>query len=168
MSYCRKILVALVVTAILTTFAHAADIYSCDRVATLYDGHHAVQRDSHVKLTLSGDQVQVELNLPTNDADKTMTFRQCSKTKKDQSNFSGWFELECHDMEGFDGTVVSMNKSLVGVYAGISPEVTPTYSMWQALSATSKELGLSLPDRTFVLYSFERKPMYEFFCYRDR
>ena len=165
MSNIRAILVAI---AILPSCAYAADVYQCDRVATLDDGHHALRRDSHVNLTVSGDQVLVQLKLPADDADKTMTFKRCSKVKQDQSNFSSWFELECRGMESSDGTAASLKRNLVGVYAGISPEVTQTYSMWQALTATGKEIGMSRPDRTFVLYSLEGSPMYEYFCYRDR
>ncbi len=165
MSYVRVLLAAI---AILPSCAYAADVYSCNRVATLEDGSHALKSDSLVNLTLSPDQVLVELKLPADDADKTMTFKRCFKTRQDQSNFSSWFELECRRMESADGTAASIKRNVAGAYAGISPEVTPAYSMSQALSATSKEIGMSRPDRTFVLYSLEGKPVYEFFCYRSR
>ncbi len=152
----------------LSSCAYAQDVYSCDRVATLEDGRHAVRADSHVNFTLSGDQVKVQLTLPKDDADKQMTFKRCTTVKQDQSNFSKWFELECRGMESFDGSVASIKRSIAGAYAGISPEVTPTYSMWQSLSATSKEIGMSRPNRTFVLYSLDGSPVYEFFCYRDQ
>jgi hypothetical protein len=165
MSLIRTILVSIV---LLSSCAYAEDIYSCTRVATLEDGRHVIRADSHVNFSLSGDQVLVQLTLPKDDADKTLTFRRCSTVKQDQSNFSRWFELECRGMESFDGTVASIKRSIAGAYAGISPEVTPTYPMWQSLSATSKEIGMSRPNRTFVLYSLDGSPMYEFFCYRDQ
>jgi hypothetical protein len=153
---------------LLSSYAYAQDVYSCNRVATLEDGRHAIQKDSHVSFTLSGDQVKVQLTLPNDDADKQMTFRRCFTVKQDNSNFSKWFELECRGMESSDGTVASIKRSIVGAYAGISPEVTPAYSMWESLSVTSKELGISRPNRTFVLYSLDGSPMYEYFCYRDQ
>jgi len=153
---------------LLSSYAYAQDVYSCTRVATQEDGRHAIQKDSHVSFTLSGDQVQVQLTLPKDDADKKMTFKRCFTVKQDQSNFSKWFELECRGMESFDGTVITTKKSVAGAYAGISPEVTPAYSMWDSLSATSKEIGMSRPNRTFVLYSLSGSPMYEYFCYRDQ
>ena len=158
----------VVTIVLLSSYAYAQDSYSCNRVATLEDGRHAVQTDSHVNFTLSGDQVKVQLKLPNDDADKTMTFRRCFTVKQDNSNFSKWFELECRGMESFDGTVASIKRSIAGAYAGISPEVTPAYSMWQSLSVASKEIGMSLPNRTFVFYSLDGSPVYEFFCYRDQ
>jgi hypothetical protein len=153
---------------LLSSYAYTQDIYSCTRVATLEDGRHVVQADSNVNFTLNGDQVQVQLKLPHDDADKQMTFKRCSNTKQDQSNFSKWFELECRGMESSDGTVASIKRSIAGAYVGISPDVTPAYSMWQSLSATSKEIGMPFPNRTIVLYSLDGSPMYEFFCYRDQ
>lgn len=165
MTLIKTVVVSIV---LLSTYAYAQDVYSCDRVATLEDGRHAVRTDSHVSFTLSGDLVKVQLKLPTDDADKTMTFRRCFAVKQDNSNFSKWFELECRGMESSDGTVATINRSVAGAYAGISPDVTPAYSMWDSLSATSKEIGTSLPNRTFVLYSLDGSPMYEYFCYRDQ
>jgi hypothetical protein len=153
---------------LLSTYAYAEDVYSCTRVATLEDGRHAIQKDSHVGFTFSGDQVKVQLTLPNDDADKQMTFRRCFPVKQDQSNFSKWFELECRGMESIDGSAASIKRNIAGAYAGISPEVTPAYSMWDSLSATSREIGMSLPNRTFVLYSLDGSPKYEFFCYRDQ
>ena len=165
MSIIRLVVVLIV---LFSSNGYAQEVYSCSRVATLEDGHHAIQRDSHVSFTLRGDQVKVQLTLPKDDADKQMTFRRCFPVKQDQSNFSKWFELECRGMESSDGTVASIKRSIAGAYAGISPEVTPAYSMWQSLSATSKEIGMSRPNRTFVLYSLDGSPKYEFFCYRDQ
>jgi hypothetical protein len=165
MSIIKTVLVFIV---LLSFYAHAQDVYSCNRVATKEDGSHAVQTDSHVNFTLTGDQVKVRLTLPKDDADKTLTFKRCSTVKQDLSEFSTWFELECRGMESFDGTVITTKKSVVGAYAGISHDVTPAYSMWNSLSAISKEIGMPRPNRTFVLYSLGGKPMYEFFCYRDQ
>ena len=165
MTFIKAVVLSIV---LLSSYACAQDGYSCNRVATLEDGRHAVQTDSHVSFTLSGDQVKVQLKLPTDDADKTMTYKRCFTVKQDNSNFSKWFELECRGMESNDGSAVSIKRSIVGAYAGISPDVTPAYSMWDSLSATSKEIGTSLPNRTFVLYSLDGSPMYEYFCYRDQ
>ena len=165
MTHYKTVVVSIV---FLSTYAGAQDVYNCQRVATLEDGRHAVQTDSHANFTLSGDQVKVQLTLPKDDADKALTFRRCFTVKQDNSNFSKWFELECRGMQSFDGTVITTKKSVVGAYVGISPEVTPAYSMWQSLSTTSKEVGLSIPNRTFVLYSLDGSPMYEFFCYSDQ
>jgi hypothetical protein len=165
MTHIKAVVVSIV---LISSYAYAEDVYSCTRVATKEDGSHAVQTDSNVNFTLTGDQVKVQLTLPKDDADKSLTYRRCFKVKQDQSNFSKWFELECRGMESFDGTVITTKKSIVGAYAGISPEVTPAYSMWDSLSATSKEIGMSRPNRTFVLYSLDGSPKYEFFCYRDQ
>ncbi len=154
--------------ALLSSCAYAQDTYSCTRVATQEDGRHAIQTDSHVNFALSGDQVKVRLQLPADDADKQITFRRCFTVKQDQSNFSKWFELECRGMESIDGSAVNIKRNLTGAYAGISPEVTPAYSMWQSLSAASREIGRTIPSRTFVLYSLDGSPVYEFFCYRDQ
>jgi len=165
MSIIKTVVVSIV---LLSSYAYAQDVYSCTRVATLDDGRHEIKADSKVNFTISDDQVKVQLTLPKDDADKQMTFRRCSAVKQDQSNFSKWFELECRGMESFDGTVASIKRSVAGAYAGISPEVTPAYSMWDSLSATSKEIGMPHPNRTFVLYSLGGSPMYEFFCHRDQ
>src|ERR1039457_7142439 len=113
MSIIKTVVVSIV---LLSSDAYAQDVYSCNRVATLEDGSHAVQTDSHVNFTLTGDQVKVQLTLPKDDADKSLTYRRCFKVKQDQSNFSKWFELECRGMESFDRTVITTKKSIVGAY----------------------------------------------------
>src|ERR1035437_6199591 len=122
MTHIKAVVVSIV---LISSYAYAQDVYSCNRVATKEDGGHRVQMDSHGNFPLTGDQVKVKLTRPKDDADKSLTYRRCFKVKQDQSNFSKWFELECRGMESFDGTVITTKKSIVGAYAGFSRELPP-------------------------------------------
>ncbi|MDD8020076.1 MAG: hypothetical protein PHU81_02665, partial [Acidobacteriota bacterium] len=87
--------------------------------------------------------------------------------KKDGSNFTDWFEKECRQLTSFDGTPVTYEPFLLGAYAGLSPPVLPGYSMYSKLKEVAEQLGLAVPERTFVIYGNDRSPTFEFFCYSE-
>jgi len=60
----------------------------------------------------------------------------------------------------------SVEPFLADAYAGISPVIDTTYSMYEGIKTTSQKAGVNMPDRTFVIYA-NRKPLYDFFCYRQ-
>ena len=129
------------------------------------DNKQEIDRTETVGFTLQEGQVK-QLRIHLKAATKDLTFARYLEVPADGSNFAGWFAIECQDLQSFDQTPVTYEPFLMGVYAGISPEIKPGYSLYDKLKEVSGQLGLPLPERTFVIYGLEKYPIYEFFCYR--
>lgn len=129
------------------------------------DGKYEIDNKEYVELVIDKDIVK-SLKIHTSAANKDLTFSNCRKLKDDGSNFSKWFSIECRTMNSYDGTSFMHEYFLGGAYAGISPEITPQYSMYKAIKEISDGLGLDVPSRTFAIY-VNKKPVYEFFCYPE-
>jgi len=143
--------------------AVGANHYRCTLVGMdSASGAYQVDESQHVDLILAPELVATRIHI--NSASEDLTFSHCLKTLADGSNFAGWFEYECRELQRLDGGSFSIDVFLSGAYAGISPPVTPAYQMFAPLASVSEKLGLQTPVRTFVIYA-EGKPQYEFFCY---
>lgn len=128
-------------------------------------GKYELDDKQQVELVMNEDIVKV-IKIYINAANKDLTFTSCMKLQDDGSNFTKWFSLECRQLKSFDNTPFTYEYFLIGAYAGISPRMTPAYSMYKKLKEISDQLGLDVPSRTFVIYA-DRKPVYEFFCYPE-
>jgi hypothetical protein len=142
----------------------AAEQFKCSLVTDAGNGEHQWHADQYVKLTLDQELVQSRIHI--RNASKDLTFADCAKTKADGSNFSRWFATECRKLASLDGSSFSVDVYMIDAYAGISPPVEAGYEMYTILSAIGAKLGVGTPARTFVIYA-DRKPQYEFFCYRQ-
>ena len=141
--------------------SRAVELLSCVHVVSDDQEHPAVKQDGHVDLAIDGTTVLSRITVPA--AEKTITFRTCSPTRDDGSDFSRWFGIVCRDMKSLDGSPYYMDVYFYGAYAGISRRLTPADSMWKLLREASRRLDLPMPQRTFVLYA-ESSPVFEFFC----
>ncbi|MBC7361947.1 MAG: hypothetical protein H5U06_06665 [Candidatus Aminicenantes bacterium] len=130
------------------------------------DGKQEIDQTETVSFAVQAGQIK-RLRIHLKAATKDLTFARYLKVPSDGSNFASWFVIECKDLQSFDGTPVTYEPFLMGGYAGISPEIKPGYSLYDKLKEISGQLGLPLPERTFAIYSLERHPIYEFFCYRQ-
>lgn len=143
--------------------------YRCDRIRDT--GTHGYQRIAaeQVEMTLERaqgqDTGQVTARIHIDAASKDLTFKECARTVTDGSKFSGWFTTECRQLGSHDGTPYTIEPYLAGAYAGISPQVVAGYAMHATLAEIGTGLGIGTPERTFVIYA-NRKPLYEFFCFR--
>jgi len=131
------------------------------------DGKQEINKGETVGFGVKTGQIK-GLRIHLKAATKDLTFAKYLEVPADDSNFAGWFEIECKDLQSFDGTPVTYEPFLMGAYAGISPEIKPGYSLYDKLKEITGQLGLPLPERTFVIYNLERHPIYEFFCYRQQ
>ncbi|MCX8161353.1 MAG: hypothetical protein N3G18_10580 [Candidatus Saccharicenans sp.] len=130
------------------------------------EGKFRVEKEEYVKFQVVDGEIKglrIHLKAATGD----LTFNDCYALIKDGSNFADWFQIECRQLGGFGGKTVTYESYLAGAYAGISPPVVPSYSMYQTLKKVASTLGLPVPARTFVIYGQERSPIYEFFCYEE-
>ncbi|HSW38143.1 MAG TPA: hypothetical protein VLL97_01475 [Acidobacteriota bacterium] len=130
------------------------------------DDKYALDEKQQVEIVINEDEVK-SVKLRVSGANKDLTFTSCAKLKDDGSNFTEWFSLECRELKSFDHTPVMYDYFLIDAYAGISPKITPAYSMYKNLKEISDQLGREVPSRTFVIYA-DRKPIYEFFCYPEK
>ncbi|MGB9907016.1 MAG: hypothetical protein ACPLRR_06495 [Candidatus Saccharicenans sp.] len=131
------------------------------------EGKFRVNKEEYVKFQVEDGEIKglrIHLKAATGD----LTFNDCSALIKDGSNFTDWFQVECRKLGGLEGKTVTYEYFLAGAYAGISPPVDPSYSMYAALKEVAEAIGLPVPGRTFVIYGQNRSPIYEFFCYEDR
>jgi len=80
-------------------------------------------------------------------------FAPFSPVAKDASNFSSWFDAEAK----------GINIIVNGLYAGVSPELNPSYPLYKAIEKQNPFQGF--PKRTFVVFDSNRKPYAETFCY---
>lgn len=128
------------------------------------NGVTKVDRTQTVRFDIQGENV-TGLAIHLAAAAKDLTFKVAREVPKDGSNFAAWFVKEFRDLGSVDGTPVTYEAFLIGAYAGLSPAVTSGYGMSAELKKVADGLGLPVPERTFVIYGAERKPIYEFFCY---
>jgi hypothetical protein len=128
------------------------------------NGAYKVDRAQTVRFVLDGDTV-TGLVVHLDAATKDLTFKTVRDVPKDGSNFAKWFAKECRDLTSVDGTPFTHEPFLIGAYAGLSPSLTADYALHAALKEVADKLGLPMPERTFVIYGAEKKPIYEFFCY---
>ena len=129
-------------------------------------GKYEIDNKDYVELVLDKDIV-ISIRLHTKAAHKDVKFSDCRKLEDDGSNFTKWYSIECRNIESYDGKSAAwLEIYFADVYVGISPEITPQYSMYKKLKEVSDRLGLNVPSRTFVIYA-DKKPIFEFFCYPE-
>jgi hypothetical protein len=128
------------------------------------NGAYKVDKTQTVRFTINGDSV-TGLAIHLAAATKDLTFKVIRAIPKDGSSFASWFVMEFRDLGSLDGKPVTYEAFLIGAYAGLSPAITSGYAMSAELKKVADGLGLPAPERTFVIYGAERKPIYEFFCY---
>ena len=163
MKACFAMAAVLLVTPVAA--AAAAERYDCFHVAGGDSGIYRQNRAETVELTIDGDQVRSRVRIKA--ANKDLTFTGCSAVKADGSHFSRWFATECRTLASADGTPYTIEAFVAGAYAGISPPVDAGYGMHATLADIGAKIGAGTPERTFVIYA-DRKPQYEFFCYRRK
>lgn len=162
----RKIAVAAAGLVILASFlrAQTAEIrYEGFRIVD-EEGTTRVDRGQTVRFRIIGNEIK-DLTIHLDAATKDLTFKESRDVPKDGSNFAKWFAKECRDLTSVDGTPFTHEPFLIGAYAGLSPSLTAEYALHAALKEIADKLGLPMPERTFVIYGAEKKPIYEFFCY---
>jgi hypothetical protein len=162
-----RIRVALLACALAmpATAAFAAEKYMC--TLTIDGGNGIYKQDTSQHVALSIDQKTIRPQIHIRDASKDLTFATCKDVAADGSNFSRWFKTECRDLKAVDGSSYTIEPFLVGAYAGISPVIDKSYSMYGALESISKKSHIKFPKRTFAIYA-DRKPVYEFLCYAEK
>jgi hypothetical protein len=142
----------------------AAEQYMCYRMSDKDNGNFRQDVSEYVALSI--DRETIETRIHINAATKDLTFLTCKQVTADGSNFATWFKNECRDLKAKDGLSYTIEPFLVGAYAGISPVIDASYSLYRAIQSASKKAGVNLPERTFAIYA-DRKPLYEFFCNRQ-
>ncbi|WP_152971878.1 hypothetical protein [Desulfatitalea tepidiphila] len=142
----------------------AGERYRGLRVAD-QEGRYYIDDTQHVAFVMEDDAV-TDLRIHMDGVNKDVSFSTCAPLQADGSNFTRWFAVECRKMTAYDQGQFSYDYFLAGAYAGISPVITPAYSMYQQIKAVSDQIGREVPARTFVIYA-NKKPVYEFFCYAD-
>jgi len=152
-------------TALLPSLVQGMEWLSCDRVISEDKAHPILDKHSQVSLSIEGERITSSVKVPP--ADKVLTFKNCSRIPADGSNFSKWFEYVCPDMQSVDGSGFAVDAYFAGAYAAISRKLTPDDAMWNPLQDASQKLGISMPQRTFVIYA-DRSPVFEFFCHTVR
>jgi hypothetical protein len=128
------------------------------------NGSYKIDKTQTVRFVIAGDDV-TGLAVRLDAATKDLAFKVIRGVPQDGSSFAGWFAKEFRDLTSFDGTPVTYEAFLIGAYAGLSPAVTPEYGLSAELTRIAAGLGLPAPERTFVIYGAEKKPIFEFFCY---
>ncbi len=147
-----------------TAASAAAEQYMCYRISD--KGNGVFKQDVSESVALSVDRETIQTRIHINAATKDLTFLTCKPLTADGSNFATWFKNECRQLKAIDGSSFTIEPFLVGAYAGISPIIDESSSMYRALQSASKAAGVNLPERTFAIYA-DRKPLYEFFCNRQ-
>lgn len=143
--------------------AFAAETYRCSLIVAGDGGAYRVDESQYAELVLDPQPMPKLIHLKTASTD--LGFKGCAQTPADGSNFSGWFGTQCQEFVSLDGKSFTVEGFLNGAYAGISPPIKPGYILYEALAKVGAMLGTGTPERTFVIYA-DRKPQYEFFCYR--
>lgn len=130
------------------------------------DGKYEIDNKDYVELVLEKDIV-ISIRLHTKAAHKDVKFSDCRNLEDDGSNFTKWYSIECRNIKSYDGKSAAwLEYYFAGAYVGISPKITPQYSMYKTLKEISGGLGLDVPARTFIIYA-DKKPIFEFFCYPE-
>lgn len=129
------------------------------------EGGYRVDESQYVTFAMEDDAVS-DLLIHIDGVNKDVSFSTCAPLQADGSNFTQWFAVECRKMTAYDQGQFSYDYFMAGAYAGISPVITPDYSMHKQIKAVSDQIGREVPARTFVIYA-NKKPVYEFFCYPD-
>jgi hypothetical protein len=130
----------------------------------LVEGEFKLQKRQTVAFSIVNGEVK-DVRVRLKDATKDLTFGEFFDVARDGSDFAGWFEKESRHLGSADGSPVTYEAFLAGAYAAVSPVVAEGYSMYEKLKEIAGRLGIDTPHRTFVIYSVERRPIYEFFCY---
>ena len=128
------------------------------------DGKYEIDNKDYVELVLDEGTVK-SMRLHTKAAHKDVKYSDCRKLENDGSNFAEWFSIECRSIKSHDGKSAAwLEYYFADSYIGISPEITPQYTMFNKLKEIADNLDLPVPSRTFVIFT-DRKPIFEFFCY---
>lgn len=154
----RVILCLSMLFAALSSFAEE---YRCPRFSS--DDSRLLQEQS-ADLLMNWEQIRSVIHI--NGASKDLTYKSCHDVTRDGSNFASWFEKECKDLTSADGTPFTIDTYLLDSYAGISPIINESYSMYGVFKRLQRENGVEIPARTFIMYGSNRSPILEFFCYR--
>jgi hypothetical protein len=149
----------------LAASAAAAETYHCPLIITDPGTAPRIDQGQYVDLTVDGNAVKSVIHI-TN-ASKDLTFASCASLSSDGSNYAKWFAIECKPLAGADGGSFTVDVYLAGAYAGISPLIDESYSMYSPIAGIGKQLGIGTPQRTFVIYA-GRQPQHEFFCYTPK
>jgi hypothetical protein len=162
-----RIRVALLACALVlpATASFAGEKYMCTLTTEGGDGVYKQDASQYVALSIDKKAVRPVIHIAG--ASKDLTFSTCKNVAADGSNFSHWFQTECRDLKSVDGKSYTIEPFLAGAYAGISPVIDQSYSMYDALESISKTSSIKLPERTFAIYA-NRKPVHEFFCYGEK
>ena len=160
-----RVIVLACLLALPATAGVAAETYMCYRTSD--SGRGVYTQDPSQSVVLSVDPGAVRPRIHIRDASKDLTFSTCKTVTADGSNFSRWFTTECRNLTSIDGSPYTIEPFLAGAYAGISPAIDQGYALYEALTVISRTSGLPFPDRIVVMYA-DRKPLYEFFCYREK
>lgn len=143
----------------------AEERYRCKLIVDK-GGKYEIDNKDYVELVLDKDIV-ISIRLHTKAAHKDVRFSDCRKLEDDGSNFTKWYSIECRNIKSYDGKSAAwLEYYFAGAYVGISPEITPQYSMYKTLKEISGGLGLDVPSRTFIIYT-DNEPIFEFFCYPE-
>ncbi len=151
---------------ILTSIGMAEERYRGTLIVDKYNGEYEIDNNDFVELVIDKDIVK-SIKVSTKAANKDLTFSGCRTLKDDGSDFTKWFSIECRTMKSYDGTPFMFEPFFAGAYVGISPQITPQYSMYKTLKGVTDSIGLDVPSRTFIIYA-NKKPVYEFFCYPEQ
>lgn len=157
----RRVLACLL--ALPATVAFAAETYRCSLIVDAGGDAYRIDASQYAELVLEPQPMPTLIHLKS--ASKDLSFKGCAPTKADGSNFSGWFGTECREFVSLDEKSFTVDAFLIGAYAGISPPIQPGYVLYDALAKVGAQVGTGTPERTLVIYA-DRKPQYEFFCYR--
>lgn len=152
----------LATTLALAAAGLAAEGYHCPLIVTDPGTAPRIDRSQYVDLTIDGAAVKPIIHIT--DATKDLTFKTCAPLAKDGSNFADWFSIECRTMAGADGRSYMVDVYLIGAYAGISPPIDESYSMYRPIADVAAKLDLAVPRRTVAIYA-DSNPQFEFFCY---
>lgn len=142
----------------------AAEQYMCYRMSDKDNGIYRQDAGEYVALSVDREIIQTRVHIKA--ATKDLSFLTCKQVTADGSNFAAWFNNECRDLKDKDGLSYTIEPFLLGAYAGISPIIDESYSMYRAIQSVSKQAGVKLPERTFAIYA-DKKSLYEFFCNRQ-
>lgn len=146
------------------SLSFAADGYRCNRMSNTSENGYKQITDEYIDLTVDNGSYKSSIHLKS--ASKNVTFATCEPIAEVDSNFYRWFQTECKKLISVDGKPFTYEPYLLGAYAGISPVIDSGYELHAKLVAESAKAGVKIPERTFVIFA-EKKPMYEFFCYRQ-
>jgi len=155
----------LICTLVLpVSLSFAADGYKCNRMSDTSENGYKPVTDEYIDLTVDNGNYKSSIHLKS--ASRNVSFATCEPIAEVGSNFYRWFQTECKKLISVDGKPFTYEPYLIGAYAGISPVIDSSYELHGKLVAESAKAGVKIPERTFVIFT-DRKPVYEFFCYRQ-